>query len=186
MTAGVSSDMPNSTVGLTDAVPLREVGVVVLTGMAVFVLLAVLSYSPFDSAWNYQSSHPEIRNMVGRSGAYAADIADLALASRRPACWRGWGHRQCAGRRWYAAVSLGWADSVAGDSAYGCCPGYLWLFLVGCRRAGGSKRGCALRGNLHVVRSSQRSLYRLARGARSTCRCYRRASQSARTRAHSE
>jgi len=74
MTAGVSSDMPNSTVGLTDAVPLREVGVVVLTGMAVFVLLAVLSYSPFDSAWNYQSSHPEIRNMVGRSGAYAADI----------------------------------------------------------------------------------------------------------------
>ncbi len=74
MTAGVSSNMRNSNVGLADAVPLREVGVVVLTGMAVFVLLAVMSYSPFDSAWNYQSSHPEIRNMVGRSGAYAADI----------------------------------------------------------------------------------------------------------------
>ncbi len=74
MTAGASSDMPNSTVGLAGAVPLREVGVVVLTGMAVFVLLAVMSYSPFDSAWTYTSSHTEVRNMVGRSGAFAADI----------------------------------------------------------------------------------------------------------------
>lgn len=74
MTAGVSSDMPNSSTGLAGAVPLREVGVVLLTGMAVFVLLAVLSYSPFDSAWTYTSSQTEVRNMVGRSGAYAADI----------------------------------------------------------------------------------------------------------------
>ena len=60
--------------GLAGAVPLREVGVVVLTGLATFVLLAVLSYSPFDSAWTYTSSHSEVRNMVGTSGAYAADV----------------------------------------------------------------------------------------------------------------
>ena len=74
MTAGVSSESPGSRLGLASAVPLREVGVVILTGLATFVLLAMISYSKFDSAWTYTSSHTEVRNMVGSSGAYAADI----------------------------------------------------------------------------------------------------------------
>jgi len=74
MTAGVSSDLVDQRLGLAGAVPLREVGVVTLTGLAVFVLLALTTYSPFDSAWTYSSSHSEVRNMVGSSGAYAADI----------------------------------------------------------------------------------------------------------------
>ena len=74
MTAGVSSDLVDQRLGLAGAVPLREVGVVILTGLAVFVLLALTTYSPFDSAWTYSSSHSEVRNMVGSSGAYAADI----------------------------------------------------------------------------------------------------------------
>ena len=74
MSASLSSDLSEQRLGIAGAVPLREVGVVILTGLAAFVLLAVVSYSPFDSAWTYTSSHSEVRNMVGSSGAYAADI----------------------------------------------------------------------------------------------------------------
>jgi len=74
MTAGVSEDLIEARFGLAGAVPLREIGVVVLTGLAAFVLLALSSYSPFDSAWTYTSSHSEVRNTVGSLGAFAADI----------------------------------------------------------------------------------------------------------------
>ncbi len=74
MTVGVSGELVEPRMGLAGAVPLREVGVVILTGLAAFVLLALTSYSPFDSAWTYSSSHSEIRNLVGSSGAYSADI----------------------------------------------------------------------------------------------------------------
>jgi len=74
MTAGVTGELIEPRVGLAGAVPLREVGVVVLTGLAAFVLLALATYSPFDSAWTYSSSHSEVRNLVGSSGAYTADI----------------------------------------------------------------------------------------------------------------
>ena len=59
---------------LANAVPVREASVVVLGGLALFFLLAILSYSPFDSAWTYQSEHTDVRNLVGRSGAFAADL----------------------------------------------------------------------------------------------------------------
>jgi len=74
MTAGVTGELIEPRLGLAGAVPLREVGVVILTGLAAFVLLALVTYSPFDSAWTYSSSHSEIRNLVGSSGAFAADV----------------------------------------------------------------------------------------------------------------
>ena len=74
MTMGVTGELVEPRLGLAGAVPLREVGVVILTGLAAFVLLALATYSPFDSAWTYSSSHSEIRNLVGSSGAFAADI----------------------------------------------------------------------------------------------------------------
>ncbi len=62
-------------------VPIREIGLIGLTAAAAFTLLAVISYSPADPAFSYTGSFTgygdsgvEVSNLVGRSGAWLADV----------------------------------------------------------------------------------------------------------------
>ena len=55
--------------------PGREIGLVSLTAVALFLLLAIGSYSPQDSAFSYVGTQSEPQNLVGASGAYIADLA---------------------------------------------------------------------------------------------------------------
>ena len=60
-------------------VPLREIGLVALLALAVYVLLAIGSYSPLDPAWTFAGSGLTVSNLVGRSGAFTADVFLLAF-----------------------------------------------------------------------------------------------------------
>ncbi len=62
-------------------VPIREIGLIGLTAAAAFALLAMISYSPADPAFSYTGSFTgyggsgvEVSNLVGRSGAWFADV----------------------------------------------------------------------------------------------------------------
>jgi DNA segregation ATPase FtsK/SpoIIIE, S-DNA-T family len=55
-------------------VPLREIGLIGLAAGALFALLAMFSYSPDDPSFNFTGSGGEVSNLVGRSGAWFADI----------------------------------------------------------------------------------------------------------------
>ncbi|MYD96923.1 MAG: cell division protein FtsK [Gammaproteobacteria bacterium] len=52
---------------------------VALLALAVYVLLAIGSYSPLDPAWTFAGSGLTVSNLVGRVGALIADIALLAF-----------------------------------------------------------------------------------------------------------
>ncbi len=58
-------------------IPMREVGLIGLGAAALYVLLAVVSYSPDDPSFSFSSSfsgeNGSIRNWVGMSGAYVSD-----------------------------------------------------------------------------------------------------------------
>ena len=54
--------------------PLKEVGLIALVAVAVFMGLAMWSYSPLDPAWSYQGSGRDVGNLVGVSGAWSADV----------------------------------------------------------------------------------------------------------------
>lgn len=56
------------------SVPTREIAMVALGAVALFYLLAILSYSPHDSGFSYASSNTDVSNWVGRSGAWCADL----------------------------------------------------------------------------------------------------------------
>ena len=56
------------------AVPLREIGLAALFAFAVYVLIAIGSYSPLDPAWTFSGSDLSVSNWVGQSGAYTADL----------------------------------------------------------------------------------------------------------------
>ena len=56
------------------AVPLREIGLAALFAFAVYMLLAIGSYSPLDPAWTFSGSDLSVSNWVGQSGAYTADV----------------------------------------------------------------------------------------------------------------
>ena len=60
-------------------IPVREIGMVALLAVAVYVLLAIGSYSPLDPAWTFAGSGLTVSNLVGRVGALIADIALLAF-----------------------------------------------------------------------------------------------------------
>ncbi|MCZ6889446.1 MAG: DNA translocase FtsK 4TM domain-containing protein, partial [Gammaproteobacteria bacterium] len=59
---------------LTSALPFREVGLIVLCACALYMLLAIVSYSPMDPAWSFAGTDLVVTNLVGRSGAWAADV----------------------------------------------------------------------------------------------------------------
>ena len=56
------------------ALPLREIALVLLLALAVYIFLAIVSYSPDDPGWSFSGTDLAVSNLVGRSGAFAADI----------------------------------------------------------------------------------------------------------------
>ena len=54
--------------------PVREIALVVLLALSVYIFLAIVSYSPDDPAWSFSGTDLAVSNLVGRSGAFTADI----------------------------------------------------------------------------------------------------------------
>ena len=54
--------------------PLREMFLVLIGTLAVFLLLAIASYSPEDPSFNYTGANTNTQNLVGTAGAYLADF----------------------------------------------------------------------------------------------------------------
>ena len=61
------------------ALPGREIGLVACVAVALYLLLALGSYSPMDPALNFAGTDLAVSNLVGRSGAVAADAIYLAF-----------------------------------------------------------------------------------------------------------
>ncbi len=59
---------------MSPGAPLKEVGLIALLAVALLTLLALLSYSPMDPAWSLRGTGLSVSNLVGRSGAWVADI----------------------------------------------------------------------------------------------------------------
>ncbi len=55
-------------------VPVREIGLVGLAAAALYTLLAIVSYSPMDPSFTYSGNGADVENLVGRSGAWFADV----------------------------------------------------------------------------------------------------------------
>ncbi len=54
--------------------PVREIGLVLVLAIAVFLFLAIASYHPTDPAFSFSGRGGEIQNLVGTSGAYLSDL----------------------------------------------------------------------------------------------------------------
>ena len=65
----------------TTVLPVREIGLVLLLALSVYIFLAIVSYSPDDPAWSFSGTDLAVSNLVGKSGALAADII-LSLLGR--------------------------------------------------------------------------------------------------------
>ena len=61
------------------AIPVREIALVAVLAVAIYVLLSIGSYSPFDPAWTVAGSDLAVSNQFGRWGAYTADIMLLVF-----------------------------------------------------------------------------------------------------------
>jgi S-DNA-T family DNA segregation ATPase FtsK/SpoIIIE len=55
-------------------IPVRELGLIGWLAAALFALLAIGSYSPADPSFSLSASGGEVQNLVGRSGAWFADL----------------------------------------------------------------------------------------------------------------
>ena len=55
-------------------VPLREIGLIGIAAAALYVFLAVASYSPNDPSFGFSGDAGQVRNWVGRSGAYVSEL----------------------------------------------------------------------------------------------------------------
>jgi S-DNA-T family DNA segregation ATPase FtsK/SpoIIIE len=55
-------------------IPVRELGLIGWLAAALFAVLAIASYSPADPSFSLASSGGEVSNLVGRSGAWFADL----------------------------------------------------------------------------------------------------------------
>ena len=58
----------------TYRVPLREIGLIGLGAAALYVFLAVASYTPTDPSFGFSGESGQVRNWVGKSGAYVSDL----------------------------------------------------------------------------------------------------------------
>ncbi|MDA1075436.1 MAG: DNA translocase FtsK 4TM domain-containing protein [Proteobacteria bacterium] len=56
------------------SVPVREIGLIGLSVSALYAFLAIASYSPLDPSFSFSGQGSEIRNLVGSSGAFIADL----------------------------------------------------------------------------------------------------------------
>ena len=61
------------------AIPLQEIGLVAALAVAVYLFLAMISYSPMDPSPIFDGSNLSVSNWVGRSGAYTATLTLLAF-----------------------------------------------------------------------------------------------------------
>ena len=61
------------------AIPVREIALVAVLAVAVYVLLSIGSYSPADPAWTVAGSDLAVSNQFGRWGAYTADVMLLVF-----------------------------------------------------------------------------------------------------------
>ena len=59
--------------------PSREIGLVACVALALYLLLALGSYSPMDPALTFAGTDLAVSNLVGKSGAVAADVMFLAF-----------------------------------------------------------------------------------------------------------
>jgi S-DNA-T family DNA segregation ATPase FtsK/SpoIIIE len=59
---------------MSSGAPLKEVGLIALVALALYTLLALVSYSPMDPAWTLSGTGLAVSNWVGRSGAWIADV----------------------------------------------------------------------------------------------------------------
>ncbi|GHG66424.1 hypothetical protein GCM10010919_14090 [Alishewanella longhuensis] len=53
---------------------LLEVGLILFSGLALFMLLSLLSFDPADPSWSQTGYHQQINNYGGRGGAWLADV----------------------------------------------------------------------------------------------------------------
>ncbi len=101
MTTAKMSTKVTAANSLVGEAPLKEVGLIALATLAAFLLLAMLSYSPSDPAWSYQGTGLATSNLVGSSGAWAADVLFCLFGAMAyllpPACLIG-GWRAVRGR----------------------------------------------------------------------------------------
>ncbi|HCD28190.1 MAG TPA: hypothetical protein DER02_11760, partial [Gammaproteobacteria bacterium] len=61
------------------SLPLKEMLLVLLGTLAVFLLLCFISYSPMDSAFTQVSDRDVVDNWMGLFGAYLADVFLFSL-----------------------------------------------------------------------------------------------------------
>ena len=59
---------------MQDSIPLREISLVGLIALGLFVALAIGSYSPYDTSFTYTGNGVEVQNLVGHFGAMFADV----------------------------------------------------------------------------------------------------------------
>ncbi len=53
---------------------LLEVGLILFSGLALFMLLSLLSFDPADPSWSQTGYHLQVNNYAGRGGAWLADV----------------------------------------------------------------------------------------------------------------
>ena len=101
-----------------ETVPYREISLVGLAALGLFATLSIGSYSPMDAAFSYTAETPAVENLVGRIGAWFADlaltlfgwIAWLVPVMLGVVGWRLVRQREATAQHWLqrSAQTLGW------------------------------------------------------------------------------
>ncbi|GIK97921.1 MAG: hypothetical protein BroJett029_21300 [Alphaproteobacteria bacterium] len=113
-----------------------EAGGLALVGLALALVVALLSFDPADPSLN-SATGGEVRNLLGRPGAYAADLAlqSLGLVSLLLAlvpvawAWRLVRHHRLD--RWWLRLALLPAALVAAAIAFAAAPSGTWPLAGG-------------------------------------------------------
>lgn len=53
---------------------LREGGAILLSSIAIYLLIALITYHTNDPGWSYQGMQNEVQNLAGKTGAFCSDI----------------------------------------------------------------------------------------------------------------
>ena len=103
--------------------------IILLLGGALLLLclLALLSYHPTDPAWSTSGSGPEVRNWVGRAGAWLSDLAYFVMG------YSVWWCLAAAGRAWLVGLAR-WMRGPNMESNASSVPHWQqsrWVFWLG-------------------------------------------------------
>ena len=77
----------------------QEIFLLLGGALLLLCLLALLSYHPTDPAWSTSGSGPEVRNWVGRAGAWLSDLAYFVMG------YSVWWCLAAAGRAWLVGLA---------------------------------------------------------------------------------